>query len=189
MAEREFFVGPKDVTEEYRERVKAPPRSFALLLLFWSALTLLTVTVSLLWQLIDAVLLVLIFVGFHTSLFEKRRKYSAALKKGGIEKLIQLVDDRIEQVIRAKAVPHDVIETTTVEMTALFEVRVVANSVWVGSVNGGDSRIVYLEESDFTSDEARREFIDMLLNRMRRRHFPDDDDDLNETFDPLIPKY
>lgn len=167
MDDRGYFAEPKDVTQVYRERVESAPRRFGAVLVLWAFATVLTAPLSTLWQLIDAIVLVVVFVGYYPSLFEHRKKYLRALKKGLIVKETKQTDDRLEQVTRSATDPETVVEVAHIQLDSVIDLRVMVNTVWVGGTHASNTGAIQLNQSDFRDKQSQREFITMVLDRMQ----------------------
>jgi hypothetical protein len=184
MAERNYFAEPKDVTIEYKKRVKSLPRTFVVVTFVWVTISLFTVVFGAVWQLVCALVLVTIILFFGNKMAGDRVKISNALKRGTIMRRIRMDDDSLETVDESLSDASLILDKTRVTLIGLVDVRVARN--WIG-IYGIDPEFCSLElrNDDFRDTVARRAFIDELLGHVEAAGSTDEH---REPFNPWIGK-
>ena len=180
MGDRDYFAEPKDVTTEYKKRVKSLPRAFVVVTLAWVSISLFTVVFGTGWQLFCTLVLVAIILYFGNKMSGDRKMIAKALKRGAINRRLMMSDQSIELIDELADDNTVVLDRTAVSLKGLVDVRVAKD--WIG-IYGTDPEFCSLDlrNDQFRDSAARSAFIDELLVRL------DSDGKTREHSEPYNP--
>jgi hypothetical protein len=167
VADRDYFSEPRDVTLEYRKKVKSLPRAFVIVTLVWVAVSLLTAVFGTLWQLFCAIVLVVIIVSFGNALAGDRRSMKRAIAQGAIVRRLRMDDEVLESIDCSAVDPGLVVARTHMVLEGLIDLHLARDWICVYARDTEFPTLVFRDE-DFRDRASRQAFIAELLERIER---------------------
>ena len=184
MAEKEFFVESTDITEECKTSLRNSRLKYVFALVAWLAFTLIVFQLGLFAHLISAIIFTAVVLRFFGTI-EKRAKLAAAIEIGEIEERFRLVDMRI---VHTKGTPgEDGVQLLekTFDLASLVTVQASISGVLVTSQHESEFDSIDIPRNRFVTEEAMREFVEMLLPRLNASM--NLDIDIEQDSDPFKP--